>query len=508
MKLQRWPLVLLLAAGMHLSGCEILDDDDDDVTPPPSDDSGDSGGNGDDEPGGTISTAINTSTTQANDLRGLTFADDGKIYASGHAGTEDALLETVVARFNADGTPDTTFAGDGFAQVDVAPNRAEGSLAVAELANGDVVTLVNAVDADGGQSVYLLRFDSSGTQFTSPEWGDADGKVEVAFGWANADNDSYPGSPAPEDEGWDLEVDSGAGERLVVFGIGSAPEGSGRTDNDRYVVRLNATDGSVDGAFNNGEPFSYHSTDTFGDNARRGLVEDDGSIVSAGYTNFGDGIRHHVILIRLTPSGELDTSFGDFVEPQSTESDVPISPEPGIAVFNPFKVDGGYTEAYAVARQSNGNYVTTGYGGATGDGETSTLGYETTLAQDVVSFRVPATGTATDTSWGNDGTQAIQSEGAGRPTNEDRGRHLAVLDDDRTVHVGRYGGNAAVYVLTADGALDTDEGDNGIFELGHPDIGSQFYNVAVSSDGSRVATTTNADPNGARLVVLEVADAE
>lgn len=503
MRTKRWLVVLLLAAGIPLSGCEILDDDDDDVTPPPS--NGDGNGNGDPS-SGTISPVVNTSTTAANDLRGLTYADDGSIYASGHAGTDDALLETVVARFNADGTPDTTFADDGFAQVDVAPSRAEESLGVAELANGDVVALVNAVDADGGQSVYLLRFDSSGTQLTSPDWGDEQGRVEVVFGWANADNDSYPGSPAPEDEAWDIEVDSGAGERLVIFGIGSAPEGSDRTDNDRYVVRLDASDGSVDQAFNDGEPFSYHSTGTLGDNARRGLVEDDGSIVSAGYTNFGDGIRHHVILIRLTPSGELDTSFGDFIEPAETGNDVGISAEPGIAVFNPFRVDGGYTEAYAVARQSSGSYVTTGYGGATAAGEPSTLDYETTVAQDVVSFRVAAAGTATDTAWGNNGTQAIQSESQGRPTNEDRGRHLAVLDDDRTVHVGRYGGNAAIYVLTADGELDTDEGENGIFELGHPDIGSQFYNVAVSSDGTRVATTTNEDSDGARLVVLEVDD--
>lgn len=501
MSFHRWFLAPLLAAAILAAGCGVLDDDDNEISQPPPTNPGNGGG--DDDGQGTIQPVVNVFTTQANDLRGLTFAADGKIYASGHLGTEEALLETVVARFNADGSLDAAFGGDGVVEVDLASGREEQSLGVVELANGDVVVAVNAVDADGGQSVYLLRFDADGNRLVTPVWGDADGKVEVVFGWANADNGSYPGATPPEDTAWDMKLDSGGGERVVIFGLGSAAEGSGRTDDDRYIVRLNAADGTADTAFNGGEAFTYHSTDTFGDNGRRGLVESDGSILSAGYTNFGDGYRHHVILIRLTPAGELDSNFGGFIEPAETGTDLGLDPQPGVAVFNPFRVDGGFAECYSVTRQSGGGYVTTGYGGATGDGVDSTLGYQTTVAQDVVSFRTA--GSMIDTSWGNNGTQAVQSEGRGRPTNEDRGRYLAVLPDDRTVHVGRYGGVAAVYVFTADGQLDTREDGDGIFELGHPSINSQFYNVAVSSDGTRVAMTTNQNENGARLVVLEVA---
>lgn len=454
----------------------------------------------------TIRPIVNISTPQANDLSGLSFsASDGKIYGSGHVGTSDALLQTAVARFNADGSLDTGFGGDGIVEIDVAAGREEHSLAMVELSDGDVIAAVNAVDADGGESVYLIRLDADGNQLVAPAWGDADGLVEVVFGWANADNAGYPGATPPADTAWDLKLDSSAGERLVVFGLGSAPEGSGRTDTDRYVVRLDATDGTVDPAFNGGASFSYHSTGTFGDNQRRGLVESDGSIMAAGYTNFGDGIRHHVILIRLTPAGVLDPTFGDIVVPADTETDAGIAPQPGVAVFNPFRVDGGFAECYAVAVQSDGSYVTTGYGGATDDGVPSTLGYETTIAQDVVSFRLgTSAGTFVDPAWGNDGTQAVQSEGMGRPTFEDRGRHIIALPDDRTVHAGRFGGNAAVFVLTADGELDAAEGAEGIIELGHPTIDSQLFNIALSDDGTRIALTTNANDNGARLVVLEV----
>ena len=39
-------------------------------------------------------------------------------------------------------------------------------------------------------------------------------------------------------------------------------------------------------------------------------VESDGAIMSAGYSNLGDGLRNHVVLIRLDPDGTLDQNFG------------------------------------------------------------------------------------------------------------------------------------------------------------------------------------------------------
>ena len=145
-----------------------------------------------------IKPVVNVSTNQANDLRGLAFGANGKIYASGHAGTAEAQFQTVVARFNADGSPDASFGG-GIVKVDLAPGRGEQSLGVAPLANGDVVVAVNAVDADGGTSVYLLRFDSNGARKVAPAWGDAEGKVEVVLGWANSENALFTGSTRPVD---------------------------------------------------------------------------------------------------------------------------------------------------------------------------------------------------------------------------------------------------------------------------------------------------------------------
>lgn len=451
----------------------------------------------------TIKPVVNIVTDKANDLRGIAFLANGKIVASGHVGAETDT-RTVVARFNADGSPDATFGKSGFAEVDLAPGRNEQSLGVATMANGDVVVAVNAVDADGGTSIYLLRFDANGARKMGPAWGDAEGKVEVTFGWSNKDNALFTGATRPVDTSWDLQVDrSGGGERLVVFGFGAAAQGSGRTDNDRYVVRLNGATGAPDPTFNGGKPVAFHSAGVLGDNARRGIVEPDGAILAAGYTGIANG-GNHVFLVRLTPAGALDTGFGNFVTPTTAAGPAGVQARPGVAVFNPFLPDGGFAETYGVARLKDGSYVTTGYGQATALNGTSTMGYVPSVQPDVVSFRVK--GNSLDATWGNKGTVALQSEGKGKATNEDRGRAVVALPDDRTVHVGRFGGAAAVFVLTPAGQLDTTVGTGGILELPNAEIDAQFFAVAASADYKRIATTTNANAKGARLVVLEVQD--
>jgi uncharacterized delta-60 repeat protein len=449
-------------------------------------------------------------TDKANDLRGLAYGADGKIYVSGHLGDPSAETDpktvVVVGRLNADGTPDTSFSDDGFAEVDLGPG-VEQSLAVAPLANGDVVAAVNATEEDGGISIFLVRFDATGKQVTG-SWGGDTGALEVVFGWANANNDAFPGvENPPQDTAWDLKVDNSSGtEKLVVAGHGSAAEGSGRTDADRYVTRFIAADGSVDASFNGGKPFTYHSAQTFAEGGRRIGVEADGAIISAGYTNLGDALRNHVILIRLNPDGTLDQSFGGFVSPQSSADAVGLTATSGVAVFNPLVADGGFTEAYAAVKLSDGSYVTTGYGGATAEGVASTLGFQTTLGPDIVSFKVK--GNALDTSYGSNGAVVVQSEGVagvdGLKSNEERGRLAVALPGDRTLHVGYFGGVPAAIVLDASGKLDTTVSGDGILTLPNDTVGSQFFGAAVSPDGKHVALSTNNNKAGARVVVLEL----
>jgi len=522
MKVTSSPVLLLGALALAVAGCSS-DNSTSPFNPNPSPSPSPSP-----EPGpAEISVLQNLSTQAANDLRGLAYAADGKIYASGFTDADPDDRMTVVMRFNADGSPDQTFGGgDGVVTLNLADGGDEQSLGVVELSGGDVVAVVNVADGNGGEliqatdnpavseargegvSVMLVRLDSSGERVTS--FG-TDGVAEVPFGWANADNGNWPvptltaadgfaHSGFPRDTAWDVQLDTSSGEdKLVVFGLGAAAQvtsGTQRVDNDRFVARVLASDGSVDAAFNNGSAFTFATDGTLGDNARRGTVLDDGTIISAGYTNLGTGLGNHIYLVQLTPDGVLDPDFPGFGNPVGANQN-------GVAIFNPLRVDGGFAEAYAAVPLSDGTLVTTGYGGATAAGMMSTLGYETTVAQDVVVFRIA--GGAVDDTFGNNGSQVVQSEGQGLASSEDRGRHLVALPDDRTLHVGRFGGTAAMFVFTADGQLDTTVDDDGILLPPAPDnIGAQFFGVALSPDGTRVAATTNNDANGARLVILGI----
>ncbi|MCB9628215.1 MAG: hypothetical protein H6725_12645 [Sandaracinaceae bacterium] len=470
-----------------------------------------------------ITRATDVVLAEANDLRGLTFAGNGQIYAAGFTDANPDDRQVVVIRANANGLLDTSFGDEGAVVLNLVPGD-EQALAIVELANGDVVVLANVDDGLGGESiadidggdpvqrpsgkdVVLVRLDSDGELVSG--FGTA-GVLTVDFGWDAAANASWPvptytssnpeasrfsGPGFPGDTGWDLQLDrSGASERLVVFGMGPAAYDAGagsaqRYDNDRYVLRL-GVDGTPDATFNGGAAYTFDSG--FPDNARRGIVEADGAIVSAGYANFGDGLDNHVVLIRLLPNGTPDTSFGFGWD----------TARPGVARFNPYVVDGGAAEAYSVARLSDGSYVTTGYGEATAASTPSTLGYETSTAQDVVIFSV--TGAGYVRSFGQDGELALQSEGAGLASTEDRSRAIVALSDDRTVHVGRFGGEPTVFVVRPDGSLDESVGEGGRFASTTGGATAQFFNVALSADGTRFAATTNNDANGARLAVFQI----
>ncbi len=462
---------------------------------------------------------------QASDLRGLYFTDDGKLYASGHLGTNTTVdKKVVVARFDQDGSPDPTFGEGGFVQLnlveqtvdteaepDVVTNDGnEESLGIVELDSGELLVQVTLRDENGkGTDVGLLKLSAAGEPVTT--FG-TNGLKRLVFGWDPADDATWPtGVAGPNDAAWGLELDnSTATEKVVVFGFGPAAKGqlSGtgaaavqRTDNDRYVLRVLTSDGSVDPAFNGGKVFALNSAGTFGDGGRRGLVETDGSILSAGYTNFGATLGNHVLAFRLTPAGVLDTTFGALGQPLK-----------GVARTNPFVNDGGQAESYQFARQSNGRLISVGYGSATGDGFSSSYeGYVSTTGPDMISLALTADGKALDTTFGVLGTRVIQSEEAALASSEDRGRDVIALADDRVVIAGRYGTDPALFVLEADGSFDPVNGVGHLFrysplgtEQEPPVATSHFFRVAQSKDGTRVAASTSNHVDGVLLAVLKV----
>ena len=70
-------------------------------------------------------------------------------------------------RLVADGTADTSFAGDGYLELEATEEEGgndENALVIAELQSGDVIAVARAVDASGGESVSLFRVTPEGAR--------------------------------------------------------------------------------------------------------------------------------------------------------------------------------------------------------------------------------------------------------------------------------------------------------------------------------------------------------
>lgn len=295
---------------------------------------------------------------------------------------------------------------------------------------------------------------------------------------------------------WGIGLDSSTTtEKIVVFAHGPAAKvssGVQRTDNDRYINRVFAADFLQDGGFNGGKAFTHDvSNAKLSDGTRRGIVLADGKILSSGYTNMGTGKGNHIAVIKLLADGTLDQDFGFSDDPVTfpivygqtlTNPFLNLSPSPSTTP--------GAAEAYGVAVLSNGNVVTTGYGSSYYD-----VG---TTAPDLVVTSFDNEGL--DPAYGGNkdglhkGAYGVQSEadtspgvGLSASPYEDRGRHIASLTDDRTVHAGAYDGRAAIHVLTANGRSDTTVGGTGRLVFAYE---GNLFGLAVSEDGLAIVATS------------------
>jgi len=296
-----------------------------------------------------------------------------------------------------------------------------------------------------------VRFNPDGTRDTS--FG-TNGVAKVDVSTGNASN---------REALWGLSRDSS--DRLVLFGHAKG-EGE-RVDLDRVVVRLTAN-GALDSAFATKGVHTLNIAN-LADNTRAGMVQADGKIVISGYTAQPTGVgtqsANRVVLLRLDEAGAVDNTFGY----KGVVNSAPFVPA------NPATTEWGMAEAYAVGRQSTGKYVTTGYGRTAASGTV-----------DLVSFRYTATGEL-DTTWGTNGSFLLNLVG-----DNDRGRNMVVLPDDRVFMVGSgvpsaQNIDAMTVMLTADGRPDTTYTTDGykLHTWGRAD--EAFFGAAVSPAGDRVA---------------------
>ncbi|MFJ8012859.1 calcium-binding protein [Streptomyces sp. NPDC096339] len=224
-------------------------------------------------PDSTFGTGGRLTTDLRGDAQAVAVQPDGKIVVAGHSDDDFA-----VARYNANGSPDTTFDNDG--KVTTQFGGVDQARSVALLPDGRIV-VAGLSNAAGTYDFAVARYNSNGSPDTDF---DADGRVTTDFSGG---------------------LDQAAGVVLQADGrITAAGSANGFGSDDFALVQYNS-DGTLDSTFGTGG----RVTTDFGalDQARGMARQPDGKIVTAGLT--GSGSTFTFALARYNADGSPDATF-------------------------------------------------------------------------------------------------------------------------------------------------------------------------------------------------------
>jgi uncharacterized delta-60 repeat protein len=256
---------------------------------------------------------------------GVALQSDGKIVVVGE--NSPGAHDPMVARFNTNGTLDTTFSGDGklLAEMvaDVGAGRHDEFHAVAIQSDGKIVAAGFAevhpdvpfaqTDRDFG----VVRLTSAGA--FDPAFGGGDGIVLTGFG-------SNPSSRNDEVNALQTDADG----KFVVAGVANMPHNSllfTENASDDYALARYNSDGTLDTSFSgDGKLVQPGVSPIFGANRAWAVaLQGDGKIVAAGVARDGTPLSssREYALARYNSGGTLDKSFnGD------GKATVAIAPHP------------------------------------------------------------------------------------------------------------------------------------------------------------------------------------
>jgi uncharacterized delta-60 repeat protein len=341
--------------------------------------------------------------------RAVAIQADGKIVAAGRAGP-GAHSQFALARYETDGTLDTSFAGDG----KVTTNLTDGTDSAAGMAiqpNGKIVV---AGSADGRFAAARYRTDGSldsafggdGTVTTNFPNGtesafdvalQPDGNI-VAAGHARDggrfavarykpnghldDSFSHDGRLTTEFEGFELAVGLGvalqANGRIVVAGEAEGP--------GRFALARYRSNGTLDPAFGGDGKVTTNFTQGF-DEAVDVAIQTDGKILAAGTT--GEGSDPAFALARYEADGTLDPTFdGDgrvttqFRYGEDVASGVAVQAD-GRIVAAGATGEGGPFSRFALARYETDGSLDPTFSGNGKVITTFVVGFDFTIANEV-----------------------------------------------------------------------------------------------------------------------------
>jgi uncharacterized delta-60 repeat protein len=226
--------------------------------------------------GGKVTTSVGSYSDAASSVA---LQADGKIVVAGWANSGQGN-DFAVARYNVDGSLDTSFGGDG-AVTAVIGSRDDMPYFLAIQKDGKIVLAGQSLDSSRYSQIALARFNPDGTLDTSF---DGDGRITTSMGWSNDKAD------------W---VTVQADGRILV---------AGTSGYHAALLRYNA-DGTLDTSFDGDGKLAA----SFGGSQDYGVAVAqlaDGKIVVAGSSSTSGG-DYDFALARFNSDGTPDTGFAD-----------------------------------------------------------------------------------------------------------------------------------------------------------------------------------------------------
>jgi uncharacterized delta-60 repeat protein len=361
--------------------------------------------------------------------RALVAQADGKLVAAGVT-FGSSVQDFALARYNPDGTLDSTFGTGGRVVTDIdGVTPSDDLYALAVQSDGKLVA-AGSTFTDGAANLdfALVRYNPDGT--LDPTFGTG-GKVITDIAASGDTVHALVGRPD---------------DKLAAAGLSSSLATSG----DFAVVRYNP-DGTLDPTFGAGGKVT---TDfNTGDDAARALaLQSDGKLVAAGSATTDSGLDFAVV--RYNANGSPDLRFGTAGK-ATTE------------------VAGTFDVATAVVVQPNGKIVLGGQGINSDGSDFDLVRYRQNGTLD------PTFGTGgkvmTDFAAGSDGIRALALQPNGR---------LVAAGVAQT----ESGSNFAVARYRHDGSLDPTFGSGGKVTTDFPDSSSEIaWALAIQPDGNLAA---------------------
>ena len=405
--------------------------------------------------GSTRSGKAITSFSSGNDQAyAVAVQSDGKIVVAGYATISATGQDFALARYNANGTLDTSFSGDG-----------KVTTAIASGSGSDEASAV-AVQSDG----KIVAAGRSGADFALARY-NADGTLDDTFGTVVSGSTRSGKQTTDFASGLDVAyaVAVQSDGKIVAAGKSAALFG---------LARYNAN-GVLDTSFSSDGKVTTDIASGGTDIAYAMEVQSNGKLVLAGQGGGDFG------LARYNADGTLDDTFGEVVSANTRSGKVTTD------------FASGTDQAYAVTVQSNGKIVAAGYGGLTA------------TSRDFALARYNANGTL-DTGFGTGGkvTTAIAS---GAVIDEARG--VAVQSDGKIVLAGHSDNDFALarYQNTLLGPTDlfalaaessTDGNTFSALTLSPAfDAATTGYRATVGNDVTHVRLTPTVADSGASVTV-------